>query len=820
MGIYRKAFCSAFLCVLFFESLHDVEAAEDFVETQKILNGLDIIRRSETDLDATSLANLDLIESSIEQDPEVAKMAMAQFVSESILKAGSGFRGEITPSNLADFVISQDPTSARVLFSNFVDSMTVALSNLNEGLKNTKLDLISSTDQKISFRLNSMLAAADARVFKSFEDLKTHLSNANAEKLIIFRHQRSHLVWLYNNFIEAKVHRMQTAQDWAGLIEQGISDFLSNGAFPRLRQSQIQMKSILQEELRIGTSRAWVNRDTITAGAMAAVVAAQGVCIFVTVGICAVTLPATSSWIITGGRIALSAAQIEVTGMSLINLIDRYRFEGLSGLVSVGSLIDALVVASAIPQPGLSALGSTRSFSAFGKSISVAGVSARLGQAQLKTMISLSAISGGYGVWQILNANAIALRLQRSGQNVDANSIRTQGCVHIMLGMLGGLKAYSYYSTVLKNSPQYESYIRSRDSLAVRYTKSFQRLLPQRSFGNIYRGIRATPQSFGLGMKMIGAGVGYLTYQTVFGGALALASYTYPDFVMRKRNRPLPDLRDGEGALLLNGFSSNDILYYAFASDYANRFEIEKYGDRLGAAFFDSSKDFFKKIETYAKKYGKIRYLKVMAHGVPGRIVPVATQDVMDGSEHDLIDREMIEANKAWIRKIAHKWVASDAQIVIISCLVGGNLDKATEYRGLQFEEKSGDNLIRAIGENLLVNGGSIDSSRRIIMGMEGAFGSLWDHALYQSMKDLPLKEDIEAYNAEVRRSFDREEEPSIIPITTTMAERLVRMYSQIWSIVYKFGYNLEGNFFSDRHRYDSFPAQTEELSKIEGNRL
>jgi hypothetical protein len=296
---------------------------------------------------------------------------------------------------------------------------------------------------------------------------------------------------------------------------------------------------------------------------------------------------------------------------------------------------------------------------------------------------------------------------------------------------------------------------------------------------------------------------------------------------MRRKNKPLPNLREGESALLLNGFASNDMLYYAFASEYANRHEIEKYNEPekklLGGEFFESPEAFFKKIEKFSKTHGRIRYLKIMAHGVPGRIVPVATQDVMDGSSRELLDAEYIRAHREEIKRIAEDSMAPDAQIVIISCLVGGNLSRETSYRGITFEEKSGDHFIQALGDVLLPQGGSIDSSRRIIMGLDGTISPTFRHLIYAGINTPQNRYEFENQVSELIKKekefqkqmiFDDREAVSYDAIAMGLGKRMVAMYSQIWALAYKFGYNGDGGFFKERHRHDDFPSQKTALAK------
>jgi hypothetical protein len=731
-------------------------------------------------------------------------------------------------TELARQAIENNPDLAQRLYADYIRSIGLALEQLAVAMRDSKKDLISTFDEKISWTLNHTLSAADQKVLHSLHQLQSHLMTSEAQALTSFQKRKSDFIFFYNSYLEAKIERMPTVEDWAKCIEESVDSFIKISDFGGLSHELLRKASqIFAKEKSIGIQRAWLNRETISVGAMAALLAAQGVCVVVTVGICSATLPATSSWVVTGGRIALGAARTTVVSMSAANLVDRYRFEGAAGLINVGSAIDTLIIVSSLPGPTLAALESARTFEIFGKTINASDVAAKMARLQFKTTTTLSAAGAAYGGWEVMNAEAIANHLNEKGEDISASDIRRQGVMDLAMSGLGGLSAYHYFKTTLKNSPKFQAYQDAHNTSWKSYAESFSRFGPKKSFGNIYNGLRLMRTNFKSGTKLTAVGLGYLTYQAAVSGALSLASYTYPDFVMRAANPSLPELREGESALLLNGFASNDLLYYAFSSDYANRFEIKKYGKHLGASFFESSDDLFQKIKDYAAKNGKIRYLKIMAHGVPGRIVPLATQDVMDGSRRELLDVEYLQRNEERIKQLSGDAMAPDAEVVIISCLVGGNLNKAVDYRGLHFEEKSGDRFIQTLGDTLLVNGGAIESSRRIIMGLDGSIGPLWDHAMFSAMQTPQeqlafdreiekLKRHLDDYNfaaGEVERKpkrsiFEGQKDPEMTSIVQSTGERLVRMYSHIWAIAYKFGYNGEGGMFMSRHRHDEFPKQ------------
>ncbi len=734
---------------------------------------------------------------------------------------------------LTEHAIETQILTARMLYANLVGSLSKTSQDISAHLKTEKKDLLTLADQKISFRLNPLLEHADASVHQSFDKLEKFIRNSSAKDLLRFNTNRSSLLLAYNYFLEAKTSRLETAAQWAQEIESITTEIVNQAGLrtENSRSTAQRWGKILEHETAISVRRAWVNRDTITAVGLAALASAQTICVLVTVGICAASLPATAEWYIVGGRIAMSAARTGVAASSLINIIDRYRFNGASGLATVATAMDTLIIITALPKASIAALESTKTFTLLGRSIKASDLALNWNTTQITAAKSTFAIGVSYGTWQIAKAESIAETLSKeSSAEVTATEVRRQGAIYIMMGILGGLEAYRSARFQMENSSTYRNYVANKPSMLESQLSGFKSYSPFQAIGKIINGVKQVPENFWLGTKTTALGLGQLTYQVISAGALALMSYTYPDFLMRRKNKPLPDLREGESALLLNGFASNDMLYYAFASEYANRYEIDKYSgpekNQLGGEFFESPEAFFKKIEKFAKTHGRIRYLKIMAHGVPGRIVPVATQDVMDGSSRELLDAEYIRAHREEIKKIANESMAPDAQIVIISCLVGGNLSRETSYRGITFEEKSGDHFIQALGDALLPQGGSIDSSRRIIMGLDGTISPTFRHLIYAGINTPQNRYEFENQVSELIKKekefqkqmiFDDREAVSYDAIAMGLGKRMVAMYSQIWALAYKFGFNGDGGFFNERHRHDDFPSQKTALAKAPG---
>ncbi len=730
----------------------------------------------------------------------------------------------VSPAIFYEVAVHQNVEVAREMQAHYIGSWIHTAEVVRRNLLESKKDTITTLSQAFTISLNKLLRASDRTMLECLKHLKSYLETATASQLILFRQWRPYFATVFLRYLEARVERFDTTAQWVDLfvkLDGSMREGLQPKAFKRFFISE--SASILDRETVTGVRRAWVNRETVSVAALAALTAAQGVCVVVTLGFCAATLPATASWSLHAGRFALQAGQATVGISSLIQIIDRYRFEGVSGLISVGTLIDALLVISALPSPGLKALASETTVRVFGHTFEMSRVASQMAQFRLRSSQAVLGLGVSYGSWQFVFAKSIAEKLEKkTGHPVDENEIRRQGMVYIMMGILEGFRAKNYKETVLTRSENFQSYRAALPSWGEKQIKGFKRFTPSQSFGNIYSGIKTLPSSFWMGARTTLKGTAYLTYQAIAAGTFAMIAYTYPDFIMAKNNKPLPELREGESALLLNGFASNDVLYYAFSSDYANRREQEKYADRVRGAFFDSREKFLESIRDHARTYGPIRYLKIMAHGVPGRILPVATQDIMSAADRSVIDAAFLESEMASIQAMAQEAFAPEAQIVIVSCLVGGNLENPTDYKEFHFEKDSGDQLINALGRSLLVKGGHIDSSRRIIMGLDGSITPLYRQIMDSS---LISPQQQAAFEGELQSILKSEREKMLAlngvdifsetaPVDSgemaeTLGHRVFSMYSRIWEIVFKFGINLEGGFFHERHRSDSFlPAE------------
>lgn len=800
---------------------------------------IETLQTPEIELDTKSIRQLEIAKKYWDNDPELAKVAIAMFIERNDIKKWRNGLPELEGLNkreLVHFSIISNPENAIKFYSEYVKSMTKSVLQLSIAMKNKKKGLIDSTIQKMSARTNRILKKSETRIMKSLDILNKILLNGSVDHLLLFSNFRNYITHIFNQYLESRINRYTTSLDWAREFNRTVWNFKRlriNSKY--FKQSGIKTKNIFSKEMKIEKFRALVNQETITAGAMSTLLIMQGICIVASYGICSATLPATASWSIKGGQIAMGAAKLTIAGSAGASLIDRYRFGGVKGILSIGAAIDTLLILSILPRPTFLALAkNNNTINIFGKTIKLTANSkiiklgARIASIEQKSTYMLSGLAGGYGAYQIKYANSIAKKLNKRGKYTTPKEVRINGAVNIALGLFGGLRAFNSYRPNLRKLPEYKRFVEAKRGIWSRYATSVSSLLPTKSIWNIYKGL-ASMKSLGIGAGMLTTvkGLGFLSYQFIVSGVYMLYGYVYPDFLMRKNSKPLPELKDGEFALILNGFAANDVLYHTFASEYANRFEIDKYGQNLKTDFFNSPVSLVEQIKKYSEQHGKIRYLKIMAHGIPGRMVPSAG-DITAPDGEDVIDKTFLEQKGEWIRSITANAMAPDAQIVLISCLVGGNLKKEMVHKGVHYKKDVGDQFINAFGNTFLVNGGTVDSSRKRIGGFDGGQGPALDHLLHSSMKSLEgkqiVKEELQILKAQInehnmlvekiektetgeseRGFFENKAESDPVEVAKVMGKRAFSMYSHIWTVVMKFGMNIEGGMFKNYHRQDTF---------------
>ncbi len=548
---------------------------------------------------------------------------------------------------------------------------------------------------------------------------------------------------------------------------------------------------------------------------------------------------------------------------SALNLSDRYYQNGFKGLANLDSAFDALVILTCLPRVLPSAVNAKT-------------VLGRVGQMTRNQFGLMQQDAGqlliyGYGAmggYEFLFANSIAKDMQDRGIHTSAGEIRTQGLKNIALAILfHGLNKNSYARGQSKHGEGYTQEMSQLDfkkSTFVEHLKSFN---PRGGFKHYRNYVSQKWGEAGFLPKLRASwnavsvpAFGYL----VFNEAI-MFSYTTPDHVYEnhiQEELPYPETVEDEIAVIAIGFHEEDLLYVGAHNERFSRLERRKYGKNLHVIDFESPTDLFDKLYEVSKRFGKIKYLKIATHGLPGMLVtrmvssspflPDENKDYFDHlDEAGYINIKFLQNNKSKLQPKMGEAFASDARVVLVSCLVGSNYDSDFDFEKDIGVQNIGDQFLDLLSEILLVNEGRLDSSTRILVGLDMIYGSFLEEQLafditeaqrlsgQNKMRFLPISqfkydeekgyfqesfegESIQFLEKEISPDAQEKKKPNLrtmpilFPISqaslnseTTSQERFLYGVQRLKLIVehlpmvwMRYGINLDGNFFASRYKH------------------
>ncbi len=574
------------------------------------------------------------------------------------------------------------------------------------------------------------------------------------------------------------------------------------------------INAALRVERGEGITRAWVNRQNASVVALSVLLAAEAIAIPFTGGGSAAAMPATLSGITTVG--VIGAKTLLVTN-SVINIADRTKLQGVKGLANIDTAFDAFMIVSLTPRPMVGAAPAPTFVG-------------RLSQRSLKLVshvqYSTAAFFGvaapTYGAYLLWNADSISKSLSREGILVTPSEVRRKGLIQMAVGMIAlGQNASYYRQGMAKNGEGF-----SKEMTGATFTQgSLPRFISQfRQIKQLRDTYAANPTWIGgVRTAALGAKLAVMDYLLVTEGLLLSYANLDSNFVNHaEKVNPLPELRDGETAVVVIGFEPSDYFLYAGAqSRNSNRHEIAKYGNRLFVYDYQSPEHLLSVLETHAKKNGPVRYLKIATHGRPGKLFTPAVAASPEGAmKEGWIDIDYLRQHEAAIKQRSLTIFARSAQLRLWSCLVGANLD-TDEGEGVRV----GETFVRKLGDTLLVKGGSIDASTRVLMGLDATLGTLGAESLKVSFAEnravaprfaLPVDslisnedEEIEDWSMTGVIGPWREKLAETLEIGETMARRVVGIFTHWPPVWWTYGVNLEGPFWQSRYLSMDFPDQT-----------
>ncbi|MBI1861776.1 MAG: hypothetical protein HYR96_12750 [Deltaproteobacteria bacterium] len=443
-------------------------------------------------------------------------------------------------------------------------------------------------------------------------------------------------------------------------------------------------------------------------------------------------LPPTLAMVSAGAGVAARSVLIANAGG---NLVERVHRSGYRSLLTVDSAIDTLTIFALTGRTIPRAAGMNQRLSLLEK------VRNTYGLLQQDAIRLLSFTVGAVGAYEVAFAESVAKDLRERGMDVTAWDIRSRGIANLGLALAYRLVKWNGDR---QNTARFgEAYNSEMNKLTFGQSftgETLQSVWPGGWFQN-FRRIFAANWNWGQSTagKLWGKTSAIVKttamggYLYVFVNEMFLFSYTTPDFIYDSHvdsAAPLPQLNDGEIAVIAVGLHPDDLLYAGARSKYFSRRELDDFGQRYHLVEFTSPKDLFDQLEGVSEEFGKIRYLKIVTHGLPGMLVTrqVTTTPLHPGgsnsfdnlAESGYINVHFLEANRVKLEKITTIAMAPKAHVVLVSCLVGSNYEKGHVQNG----DDVGDRFLDLLSEVLLTHGGRLEASTRILLGLDVVYGS------------------------------------------------------------------------------------------------
>ncbi len=673
-----------------------------------------------------------------------------------------------------------------------------------------------------------------------FTTLRTYATKSTSlDAVQRLSEQQTYLKTLIGYYFEAVSRRNSSAIEYGKALQEIIEAVKADKLDDSYRQKHVsKLRRLMNEDTAENILwNAYLTRNNITVGALSVLVVVEGLTLQVQ------TIPMT--------LLAISAASKAVIVVSSsLNLLDRHHRDGWKGLLNLESAMDALTIMCLLPRGiphGVTASTSVgRTLQNMNNSWALLSRSA--------THIAIYA-NLGLGGYQVAMAESIAERMKQQGIQITPAQVRQQGLKNLAFSLLFYTLNHAQNTAGQKKYGQ--SYQNEVDKLKFGNTttgQAFKSMDPRldgwvpRGFKNYTQAIRQSWDLGGVGGKMgaVWKAVAIPAYQYILANEAFFFSYTTPDFVFEnhvKNQRPLPDLVGEETAVLFIGLDEMDILYAGSKSRDFLRDLSHKYGDRFFVYDFNSPHDFVGILKKHSEEHGPIKYLKVVTHGIPGLLATKesASSPILSDNdkfnhfgERGYISRDFLRNNSSWIKPQTESFMAPDAHIVLISCLVGGNYDDFEASYGPKHQgaDDVGDQFLDEFSTTFLPHGGRVDASTRALIGINMVYSSLIFHAsLGRQYEDLNRQNGIlplARYKLSDDGTYDRDTgyddeskwtEPQLsvenfilpLPSQTAVsdenallfsAKRFAKMIIHFPQVAYAYGVALEGTAWGERYAF------------------
>ncbi|NBQ52812.1 MAG: hypothetical protein EBU49_04440, partial [Proteobacteria bacterium] len=526
--------------------------------------------------------------------------------------------------------------------------------------------------------------------------------------------------------LEASAGKSKTAGRMATTFASAVSRLWQPGVMFLRMEDLHQIHGIIEDQNSENWVRAYVNRQMAVVYAQSALLLGEAIAVPFTWGASSATMPATLHAIVVGLQVAGKATLVV---SSSLNIADRYIQTGVKGLINPASALDALTIVMLLPRP---IPGPVDAQSWFGRILQ----SGRNQAAGWMHEAGRFAVVGhtAFGAYQLAFADHIASTLRLQGFQASAAEVRRQAFGHFAQAFLLGVVEWGEYRRgQVLGGDSHTKMVASTNPITVFAKRLRNMVFPHKAAIDAYNSLVPVIGAPLAGAVSVLPAAGYVAYDYVIASEAMMYFYAGSDFGYFSHNRKqqeYPELAAGETAVSFVGFDEPDMLYAGAHAIDAHRVEMEKYGNRYFIYDYHSRDEFLAKLSEHGRKHGPVKYLRIMTHGLPGKLytadVQVSAGEGEDTAQRDgWIDAGWLRKNGDKIRDVAGSSMAPGARAVLFACLVGANMDVAAP--GLA--ENAGDDFLRAFGETILHKGGLVDASVRFLIGMDTVYGSMMNWA-------------------------------------------------------------------------------------------
>lgn len=627
---------------------------------------------------------------------------------------------------------------------------------------------------------------------------------------------RTSVRYLATAVLNAASSHSSTALILSERLEKAVNRFHGNTDQFLNEEDYRTLRKAINSQTADQVYSAWVNRGNVRVAAISTLLLGELAAMPFSGGTSGAAIPLTLKAI----GAATFAANTALAGASALDIADRATAKGWAGVTNVDSAIDALLILSVLPRPivrAVTPLAETTLPKRVGEEIRN-----HFSYFQYDASKLLKVGLPAYAMYQWYYADKLSLDYAKNGVEISPAELRRAAWTNLAISIIARAQNAKYQA---KGEAAYgEAFTKGMEVTNRAGQKGLNQmrnmLWPPRA-GMQY--LEKNPGASYARTKALAITAGYVAYDYVVANSATLLSFGTADFSFNdhwKKEKPLPELNAGETAVAMVGFDPVDLLYFGSRAEHTHEDEIRKYGDKYFIYDFRSPELWIEKMRVHAQTYGKIKYLKILTHGRPGRFYsPLVHNSPEADGNVGWVTEDWMKKNADYLNKVIPETFAPEARVILFACLVGSNLDKESDGQPTNVGEK----FLDQFAELFLQQGGRLDVSTRMLVGLDTVLGSAFEAVMDGGVLNhpdrastlLPLSEFEAAPQAglfRLRKGPETDPDPIIGKsalvragkVVTFTGERLAKMVWQMPKLWYRYGINLEGPWWIGAERYKS----------------